>query len=243
MAAVRERAIYHGRLQLSKLIIRPSRGASVQWLGTTYGGRYLSSDKLGDDAIVYSCGVGDDVSFDLAVIESFGCVVHAFDPTPAGQPFGEEMSVAHERFLFHPWGFWDRDGTIEFFEPADPNIDESYSAVNLGATDRSVPCEVRRVGATMRQLGHDHIDLLKIDIEGAEFAVLNDVLWECLDVRQICVEFDQPVPLGKVRAMTDKLRSRSFQLLARRGWDYTFARPSEPDTQPPLTPGRERQTA
>lgn len=40
----------------------------------------------------------------------------------------------------------------------------------------------------MRELGHTQIDLLKIDIEGSEFSVIEDVLNNNVPVRQICVE-------------------------------------------------------
>ena len=39
----------------------------------------------------------------------------------------------------------------------------------------------------MRELGHDHIDLLKLDIEGAEFAVLEKMTAESVRPKIICV--------------------------------------------------------
>jgi FkbM family methyltransferase len=43
----------------------------------------------------------------------------------------------------------------------------------------------------MEQLGHDRIDLLKIDIEGAEYKVIESILADKLDIRVICVEYDE----------------------------------------------------
>lgn len=45
----------------------------------------------------------------------------------------------------------------------------------------------------MRQLNHERIDLLKLDIEGAEMEVLKDMMRERLRPGVICVEYDQPV--------------------------------------------------
>ena len=53
-------------------------------LGTTYGGYAVVPAALGPESIVYSFGVGQDASFDLALIERFGATVHAFDPTRSG---------------------------------------------------------------------------------------------------------------------------------------------------------------
>lgn len=53
------------------------------FLGTRYGGFHLPTNcALRDDSIVYNFGVGEDISFDVALVENFGCKVHLFDPTP-----------------------------------------------------------------------------------------------------------------------------------------------------------------
>ncbi|GIS18490.1 MAG: hypothetical protein CM15mP120_04060 [Pseudomonadota bacterium] len=41
----------------------------------------------------------------------------------------------------------------------------------------------------MRDLGHDHLDVLKMDIEGAEYAVLDDMLQSNILPDQLLVEF------------------------------------------------------
>ena len=53
-------------------------------LGTEYGGHTLATAGLHTGSVVYSFGVGEDVSFDVALIQRFGSIVHAFDPTPRG---------------------------------------------------------------------------------------------------------------------------------------------------------------
>ena len=42
----------------------------------------LATDLLNKESIVYSFGIGKEISFDLAIIEEFGLSVNAFDPTP-----------------------------------------------------------------------------------------------------------------------------------------------------------------
>ena len=42
----------------------------------------LVPDYLNERSIIYSFGVGTDISFDLQVIKRIGCMVFAFDPTP-----------------------------------------------------------------------------------------------------------------------------------------------------------------
>jgi len=79
----------------------------------------------------------------------------------------------------------------------------------------------------MEDFGHEHVDLLKLDIEGAEHAVLSDVLAKRLQIMQICVEFDQPVSVARVTQTIRRLQRHGYRLICRRGWDYTFLRNSE----------------
>ena len=43
--------------------------------------------------IGHSGGVGEDASFDLGIIERFGCSVFAFDPTPRAIAFAEPIAA------------------------------------------------------------------------------------------------------------------------------------------------------
>ncbi len=41
----------------------------------------------------------------------------------------------------------------------------------------------------MKQLGHEEIDILKMDIEGAEYGVIEDIIKKSIFPRQILIEF------------------------------------------------------
>ena len=71
------------------------------------------STELGTFDLVYSFGVGRDVSFDLSMIASHDARVCAFDPTPEARAFvsGSELPPSFE---FFPWGLAAHDGEIEF---------------------------------------------------------------------------------------------------------------------------------
>jgi hypothetical protein len=70
-------------VQLYLLVHRRLYRCSTEFLGTVYGGWTICLDGISESSIVYSFGVGEDASFDLAVIERYGAEVHAFDPTPS----------------------------------------------------------------------------------------------------------------------------------------------------------------
>ncbi len=52
------------------------------WYGNGYGGFYVNPDLLNSSSIVYSIGIGEDISFDLDVIKNHSSTVFGFDPTP-----------------------------------------------------------------------------------------------------------------------------------------------------------------
>ncbi len=69
----------------------------------------------------------------------------------------------------------------------------------------------------MRELGHEHIDILKMDIEGAEYDVIDDIYKSGIRPRQLLVEFHHRFPgLGvrkTIKAATC-LRSMGYRLFS-----------------------------
>jgi len=62
---------------------------------------------------------------------------------------------------------------------------ESSSPIPTGKI--TVPC--RRIFTLMKELNHSRVDCLKMDIEGSEYEVIDDILTNRIDVRQILLEF------------------------------------------------------
>ena len=65
--------------------------------------------------------------------------------------------------------------------------------------------DVRSIESVMRELGHDHIDLLKISAEGAEFEILRGLERDEDSASVLCVEFAQPAPAGEAKDAYDRL--------------------------------------
>jgi hypothetical protein len=61
--------------------------------------------------------------------------------------------------------------------------------------------EVRRLQTILAWLGHSRVDVLKMDIEGAEYDVIADVLASQIPIGQLCVEFHHGMD-GVTAAMT-----------------------------------------
>ena len=64
------------------ILIKPDLDCAKERIGSEYGGWDVNTETIDKHSTVYSFGVGEDASFDIALIEKFGLTVHAFDPTP-----------------------------------------------------------------------------------------------------------------------------------------------------------------
>lgn len=209
------------RWVVSRVRQRPDLG--LQKIGTAYGGWIVPTRLLGPASRCYCAGVGEDVSFDLGLIERLGSEVFAFDPTPRAIAFAEPIAQREPRFRFLPVGLWSSDTVLKFYEPKDPTH-VSHSVVNLQGTSGFFEASVRTVQSLMTELGHASIDLLKLDIEGAEHTVLASTLEAGILPTVLCFEVDRPVGPVRFWSTIRRVLRHGYDLVAVDGWNFTFVR-------------------
>jgi hypothetical protein len=155
--------------------------------------------------VVYSFGSNRDIKFERGVIQvAPQCEIHIFDPTVKDVPL-DLPPQAH----YHTLGLGAHNGKID-----------------LGV--QFPDCELKTLLSIMRELGHDHIDVLKVDIELSEWAVVHQWALEGLPpIGQLAIElhlgFDHKppaFPLSDLIFLFDFFESRGFRLFAREpnGW-------------------------
>ncbi len=198
-------------------------------LGSGYGGWHVPVAELNKDSIIYSAGIGVDVTFDEAVIAATGCQVFGFDPTPFAIEFiatREASAAFKQRFSFSPVGLWDSETVLTFFAPRTRGWVGSFSALNLQGTgdQDAVRAPVERLSQIMKRLGHKRLDVLKMDIEGAEYRTIDNLISQRLDIRWLCIEFDQPVPIWTTISAIRALRTAGYQLCNVEKWNFVFRR-------------------
>jgi FkbM family methyltransferase len=182
-------------------------------------------DAISPNSVIYSAGVGEEISFDLEMIRRFGAIVHAFDPTPRAIEWIKARSLP-EKFVFHPYGVAAKDGVRKFNPPTNPHH-VSHSILNRDSPLPAIELPVYRLSAILLMLGHTKIDLLKMDIEGAEYEVIDDLVDSGISVRQLLVEFHHRWPqvgLDKTRQALKKLDEAGFKLfsVSPTGEEYGF---------------------
>lgn len=176
---------------------------------------------IAPNSVAYCGGVGLDATFDFEIAEKMNMEVHSFDPTPGSIAFMERENRG--RVHFHPWGLLDHDTTVRFHAPLN-STHANWFVDNLHDTDEFFEAECWTIGTIMHKLRHDKIDLLKIDIEGSWGRVLRRMLADEIYPRVLCVEFDSPAPLLRVRKTVRALQDAGYILTRRDKENCVFVR-------------------
>ncbi|MHA2279220.1 MAG: hypothetical protein ACXAC2_25855, partial [Candidatus Kariarchaeaceae archaeon] len=80
----------------------------LERLGTSYGGWVIPKDlNLSSESVVYSAGVGEDISFDLLISEKYNSNIFLIDPTHRAKVHYDEI------FLYFYSGDWKFSGDIQ----------------------------------------------------------------------------------------------------------------------------------
>jgi FkbM family methyltransferase len=222
-------------------------------LGTTYGGWYIPKNHgLSQESVCYLAGAGEDISFDCAVAENFGCSVRIIDPTPKAIAHFKGLTEAInnqikfpvnnskidfydisetdiKKITFLPYGLSDQDCEIKFYFPKNPDH-VSCSALNIQKTNKYFIAQCFKLSSLMGQLEDSKVDLLKMDIEGAEYSVIRDMVSSNLLPRILLIEFDElHTPLdddapARIKQHVDMLNQSGMKCVFIDGCNLTFAK-------------------
>ena len=206
------------RLTGRELWLKPELGLRTRRIG----GWWLCPEALDATSIVYSLGVGDDLNLDQALIDEFGLLIHAFDPTPSTiEWLARTAPPGAPNFNFHPWAIAARDGTLTLYPRVKKGGQNSGIMYTLVQEERSIGAGIEvptfTIKSVMSRLGHLRIDLLKVDIEGAEYEVLEDMLNSTIRPTQLLVEFHHRFPgirLASTAELIGKLRAAGYRIFA-----------------------------
>ena len=125
---------------------------TVEHHGTTYGGFFICPDNLSAHSIVYSIGIGDDVTFDLSLIHKYGMNVYAFDPTPKSIDWVKGQTLPSQ-FRFLEYGIAGNDGKVTFYPPENSEHISHSIVANPNTVDKGFEVEMRRLATAMSHFG------------------------------------------------------------------------------------------
>jgi FkbM family methyltransferase len=209
MKVLSQRALFAPKLD----VVTP-----IEWLGNPMAGFYVSMTDVPAEPIVYSFGIGYDVSFDLALIKKFQAQIFAFDPLESCIAYVAALPVDKNHLQSFQVGLYHQDTIKKFFIPTDRNFSATLYERWKNSPDVSEQqVQLKTLSSIANTLGHTHINILKLDIEGAEYEVLENVLNTKIEIDQILIEFHHRFPgrgVNDTRKAISLLRDFNYGLTA-----------------------------
>lgn len=218
----------------------------LTYLGTDYGGWSIPEGILDEDSVCYCIGAGEDISFEVELAKKFGGEIHVFDPTPRAHKHfkdlvekteqGEQMNIDRseqaytissdqlKNISYHPIGVWSESKTMKFYAP-DDETHVSHSLKEQAPGKKYFEAECKTLGDIRQELEHTSITLIKMDIEGAEYEVVESMLKDGIKPKVLCIEFDElyeHLRLKAVRKTIKSLINSGYILCNRSKRDITF---------------------
>lgn len=210
------------RLHGYKRSLITSEPHTIQLFGSAtggYGSYALDVADLSEKSTVFSFGVGEDLSFESALLTAYpGITVFSFDPTPKSIRYVESHPLKGLEFM--PIGISDRDEEETFYLPVNQayvsGSAEHFQKKNGVIQNQPIQVPMLSLDSIMKQTQVSIIDVLKMDVEGSEFKVLEDIFRKGKYPKQICVEFHERYfdkPKEKMKSAVDLLTQNHYSCI------------------------------
>ncbi len=189
---------------------------------------FLQTLEIPEGSVVVDCGasIGDTVEVFLGK----GAIVHAFEPNPAAFAHLQTRFPDSANLTLYQKAISDHNGTARFFlhEDLGPETLKTANGSSLldfkGNVDRSAPVEVPTIDLSEFLLDLEtQVEVLKIDIEGAELGVVNKLLDTTAyqKANRILVETHErkiPELLEETNALRERIESMGLTSLINLEW-------------------------
>ena len=162
---------------------------------------YAFIPKFRPGDVVIDVGTGDDPDLSKSIIATYGLECYAVDPTHKHANALQELERQLPGFHYLPYALGARSGEREFHEST-VNVSGSLLPGHRNVVNDptvSYMVDVVTLEDLLRIIGAEHVALMKIDIEGAEYDLV-----QCLDapalrrIKQLIVEFHHDIVSGIV---------------------------------------------
>ena len=215
-------------------------------------------DGLDENSIIYCIGAGEDISHDIVIGNKLQSKIYILDPTPraikhyelvknvfegkspliysdniaGGNPIEYwnilmENKININNIIYKNYALGNQDGIQKFYLPSNQNF-VSCSLVEGMKGNDYINVNVKKLRTVMNELGHTHIDLLKLDIEGSECDVIENMLNEEIYPKYLAVEFDLAFngenikDVEKCNNIIQLLYQKNYELIYQNHSDFTF---------------------
>uniref|UniRef100_A0A7S1XG66 Methyltransferase FkbM domain-containing protein n=1 Tax=Compsopogon caeruleus TaxID=31354 RepID=A0A7S1XG66_9RHOD len=204
--------------------------------GQGYGAWKVCTRGLRFSPSVFSFGIGENTDFDVWMIEHLGAHVFGFDPTPKSHQYVEKEMKSHVEkgsFTFFTVGLGSQNERTVFHLPQNP----AHVSGRIGnfTSTKSIEVDLITFNTALQIARLRRVDILKMDVEGAEFDILESMLTQSetspqeeFPFDQLLVEFhhrfDPRFP-ARLRSIIFRLQEAGFSLRSIvKGEEFSFLR-------------------
>jgi FkbM family methyltransferase len=206
-------------------------------LGTRYGGWWVDSKKLGLTPLLVDCGLGEDISFPIAFLARFDGHVVGIEPNPRSLAYCMPRCPQGMEILVN--AFWTHAGeTLTFHLPrSQSELPKGADGVSGSLLDSheyvsgGEPLSVTTIDldGVLSHAGRDCCEILKLDIEGAEYEVISALIetGQIRKVDQLLVEFHHGAThhaLADTESTVKQLADAGFVVRHTEGRNFIFQR-------------------
>ena len=135
------------------MFVRPWCSVPIIQLGERSGAWALCPDGLDGDSVVYSFGIGRDISFERATYRAISSHGICFRSHSARAGLDCRIQDLPQGFILHEVGIAAHDGTARFQPPTKSKF-ESFSLARRSGVGQAVEAPVRRFETLVHMLGH-----------------------------------------------------------------------------------------
>ena len=132
--------------------------------------------------------------------------VHAFEPYPRilARLHASISENSLSNIAVHEVGLGCEQSVVQFYEPPEGNLGTGSFVENFRSCNsvQPIPLPIVRADDYMRERGVPEVDVIKIDVEGYEWAVL-DGMKDTLEMSRPVVEMELSVSPGKDHLFSD----------------------------------------
>ncbi len=228
------------RRRVARIARRPLAAIAMKRLGVEfYPPDYVYFDTFTPTSTVIDVGCGHVAEFSVHLIERYGLRVFGVDPTRKHRPCLQALEARTQGRFRHLALAVARDcGRVQFHES---KYNESGSLLKEHANVRrdeiaTYDVQVVDLPELVRRVAADRIDLLKLDLEGAEYELLAGITTDALaPFEQLFVEFHHhctDYAPHDTRRIVARLRSCGLHAFTRDGDNYLFYRPPAGESRP-----------
>ena len=193
--------------------------ALIKFVGATFVNKHILHEAdINADSVVLDVGAFTG-SWAQHIVDRYDPVIYAFEPNPNSFKKLQQKAASNPKLQPIPYGLGDEDISVEFTlkglgssmcDERGSHSDTPRTTVEIAAIDR-----------VWAELNLGQIDLMKINIEGAEFPLLDKMIKADLLNKVDCfmIQFHEwhPGAYSKRLRIREEL-SKTHRLV----WDYTF---------------------